>query len=83
MAGTHHLHSADQHDRMPAAEPLHLSAEGQAVTTQDLGLLGVRSRFRGLTLSNSADKDTLFSLTVQNHITAHTSVSHLGKMKLH
>lgn len=38
---------------------------------------------QGLTLSNSADKDTLFSLTVQNHITAHTSVSHLGKMKLH
>lgn len=30
---------------------------------------------QGVTLSDGADKDTLFSLTVQNHITAHT-VSH-------
>lgn len=31
--GTHHLHHADPCDHVLAAEPLHLSAEEQVVTT--------------------------------------------------
>lgn len=41
--GAHHLHRADLCGHVPAAEPLHLSAEEQVVTTQDLGLSRVRS----------------------------------------
>lgn len=76
--GMHHRHAA-------ANQPDHVPVLGRGASGNHTGLRSAASEvmIQGLTLSNSADKDTLFSLTEQNRITAHTSVSHLRKMKLH